>query len=78
MYPDFEQVIHDPFRATHVNDALILCDPTGFLTEMQNKVRAVFMKPKWLDIRVQFWLVRAQKAAGALRDVVRADEHECR
>ena len=52
-YDDLEKVLLNPFTATNMNDALILYDPSGFLTRIQEEVRAVFMEPKWLDVRVQ-------------------------
>ena len=42
-YTDPEQVLQNPFQATHINDALILFDPTEFLTRLQQEVRADFM-----------------------------------
>lgn len=54
-FADLEKVLRNPFTVTHMNDALILYDPTRFLAKMQNRVRAVFMEPKWLGIRVWHW-----------------------
>lgn len=55
-YCDLETVMQDPFKATHMNDALILYDPTGFVTQMQQAVRPLFMKPQWLSKRLKFWV----------------------
>jgi predicted nucleotidyltransferase len=73
-YIDLEKVLQSPFTATHMNDALILYDPTGFLAEMQKKVRAVFMEPKWLGIRVQFWVEEARKSMSGLQESVAAGD----
>ncbi|MEZ4617380.1 MAG: nucleotidyltransferase domain-containing protein [Caldilineaceae bacterium] len=55
-YTDLETVLNNPFKATHLNDALILYDPYGFVTQHQNAVRTVFMQPQWLGKRLAFWL----------------------
>jgi predicted nucleotidyltransferase len=55
-YADPETVLNDPFKATHMNDALILYDPTGFVTHLQDAVRPVYMQPQWLGKRLAFWL----------------------
>jgi hypothetical protein len=60
-YEDLEEVLQNPFNATHINDGHIFYDPTGFFTRMQKELRVVFMEPKWDDMRVQFWLENARK-----------------
>ena len=69
-YEDLEEVLQNPFKATHINDGLILYDPTGFFTRMQKEVRVVFMEPKWVSMRVQFWLERARKNMSGLQESV--------
>jgi len=69
-YADLEKVLQNPFRATQINDGLILYDPTGVFTRMQKEVRVVFMEPKWVSMRVQFWLERARKHMSGLRESV--------
>ena len=69
-YADLEKVLQNPFRATHINDGLILYDPTGFFTRMQKEVRVVFMEPKWVGMRVQFWLERTRKNMSGLQESV--------
>jgi len=69
-YEDLEQVLQNPFRATQINDGLILHDPTGFFTRMQKELRVVFMEPKWVDMRVQFWLERIRKNMSGLQESV--------
>ena len=66
-YADIEKVLQNPFRATHLNDGLILYDPTGFVTQIQKEVRIVFMDPKWVGMRIQFWLERARKNLSGLQ-----------
>ena len=65
-YDDLEKVLLNPITATHMNDALILYDPSGFLTRMQQEVRAVFMEPRWLDVRVQHWMKSESRQPGDL------------
>lgn len=55
-YADLEVVLNDAIKATHINDAIILYDPTGFLKEMQDAVRSVYMQPQWLNKRISYWL----------------------
>jgi predicted nucleotidyltransferase len=51
-----EEALRNPFSATHMNHALILYDATGILTQQQEAVRASYMEPYWLKMRLQFWL----------------------
>ena len=73
-YADFEKVLQDPFRATHMNDGLIIYDPARFLTQIQKEVQAVFMEPKWVGIRVQYWLEKAQGNMSKLQESVSAGD----
>ena len=73
-YADLETVLNDPFKATHINDALILYDPTGFLTHLQNAVRPVFMQPQWLNKRLAFWLDNIRTSLARLRETVAAED----
>lgn len=65
-YADLEQVMQNPVTSTHMNDALILHDPTGFYSQLQKDVRTVFMDPEWLDFRVRIALERARSATRGL------------
>jgi predicted nucleotidyltransferase len=69
-YEDIEAALQNPFRATHINDGLILYDPTGFFTRMQMELRVVFMQPKWVGMRVQFWLESTRKNMSGLQESV--------
>lgn len=55
-YVDLAAVLNNPFQATHMNDAVILYDPSGFVTRLQNAVRPVFMQPQWLGKRLTYWV----------------------
>ncbi len=68
QYADLEKVLRNSVTATHVNDALILYDPEGFLTELQKRVRAVFMEPKWVGVRVGNSIDYARQALSAWGD----------
>jgi hypothetical protein len=73
-YADLEAVLNHPVKATHLNDALILYDPTGFLTQLQQAVRPLYMQPQWLDKRVSFWLDTMRTALTQFREsVIAAD-----
>lgn len=74
QYTDFEKVLHNAVKATHINDALIIYDPEGFLAELQNRVRAVFMEPKWVGIRVGNSIDYARKALTAWHDALEAED----
>jgi predicted nucleotidyltransferase len=69
-FDDLEQVLQNPFRSTHLNDGLILYDPTGFLTRMQKELRVVFMEPKWVGMRVQFFLDGTRKHLSGLQESI--------
>lgn len=69
-FADIEEVLKNPFRATQIKDGLILYDPTGFFLQMQKEVRRNFMEPKWVRMRVQFWLKSARKHMSGLKESV--------
>jgi hypothetical protein len=71
-YTDLEAVLNDPFKATHMNDALILYDPSGFVTQMQNAVRPIYMQPQWLGRRLAFWLDNIHTSLARFRAAVTA------
>ena len=48
-YDDVENVLQHQFAATHMNDGLILYDPRGTFTRVQDGVRAAYMQPKHLQ-----------------------------
>ena len=73
-YDDAKKLLLDPIEATQVNDALILHDPTGFLTRVQQQVQAVFMDPRWLGIRVQAALRSLRQSMAGLREAVAAGD----
>jgi hypothetical protein len=69
-YADLDMVLNHPAKATHMNDALILYDPTGFLTHLQEAVRPVYMQPQWLGKRLTFWLDTSCTALAQFREAV--------
>ena len=78
-YADLETVLNNPFQATHMNDALILYDPTGFVTQLQNAVRPVFMQPQWLDKRLTYWVESTRTTYAQFREAMLATDplHIC-
>ena len=66
-WTDFDAVMKNPFKAANIKAALILHDSTGLLSKMQDRVRAVFMEPKWLTQRLEFWLKWGRENLAALR-----------
>jgi predicted nucleotidyltransferase len=73
-YADLEMVLNNPFKATHMNDALILYDPTGCVTQMQNAVRPLYMHPQWLGKRLAFWLDNVRTSLARFRQAVTAGD----
>lgn len=69
-YLDLDALMNHPFKSTNIHDALILHDPTGFITELQNNVRAIFMQPEWQCKRLQFWLDYARAAVARLQEAI--------
>jgi hypothetical protein len=62
--------LQDPFKATHLNNALILYDANGHFTQLQQAVRAAFMEPQWLGPRLQYWLNQARPQVSGLQEAV--------
>jgi predicted nucleotidyltransferase len=73
-YSDLETVLNDPFKATHMQDALILYDPTGFVTRLQNAVRPLYMQPQWLAKRLAFWVEQLRSMVAQLQTAVQAGD----
>ena len=73
-YTDLAAILQHPVKATHLNDALILYDPSGRFTELQEAVRAVFMQPQWLAKRLTYWLAEARIHVANLQQAIAADE----
>jgi predicted nucleotidyltransferase len=69
-FADIEEVLRNPFRATQINDGIILYDPTGFFSHIQKEVQRNFMALKWVRMRVQFWLKSALKHMSGLQESV--------
>lgn len=65
-----EEVMKNPINATHLNDALILFDPTGFFAKLQEQVRSVFMEPRWLRVRLDWALDYFHTSLDRLRDAI--------
>jgi hypothetical protein len=70
-------VLNNPFQATHMNDARILYDPTGFVTRLQNAVRPVFMQPPWLSKRLTYWVESTRTTYARFREAVLATDPLC-
>ena len=73
-YIDLEAILQHPVKATHLNDALLLYDPSGRFTELQRAVRAVFMQPQWLAKRLTYWLAEARTHVANLQQAIATDE----
>jgi hypothetical protein len=71
-YSDFDGLMKDGFRATYYRDSLIVYDPTGLLADVQGKLRAAFMQPKWVAVRVFPSLAQGRKGVKGLQDTVAA------
>ena len=63
-----DRVMEDHVGATILRDALIVHDPTGFLTDLQTEVRAVFMEPARVQARVNYGLDTAKPHVAELGD----------
>ncbi|CAN5846712.1 hypothetical protein BH10CHL1_BH10CHL1_14670 [soil metagenome] len=71
-YTDLETILNDPYKTTHINDAIILYDPTGFVTQLQAAIRPVFMQPQSLSRRLTFWLENTRTSLAQLQAAVKA------
>ncbi len=69
-----EEVMHKPVNACHMREAVILYDPTGYFGTLQAQVRAVFMEPKWLRIRLDWVLEACRGSLAKLKQAVPADD----
>lgn len=74
QYTELVQVMNDAFKVTHMNDALILYDPTGHFMRLQQEVRAIYMQPEWLRKRLQYWLDWARKVAATFPESVASED----
>ena len=76
-----DRVMEDHVSATILRDALIVHDPTGFLTDLQTEIRAVFMEPARVQARVNYGLDFAKRhvsdlgEASATEDPLAIGEH---
>lgn len=71
-YANPEAVLNDPYRATEIHDALILYDSTGFVMQLQQAVRSVYMQPQWLGKRLAYFLESARASFADFRKAVEA------
>jgi|GEM_PF-5914746 len=71
----FREVMENPINATHIRDALLLYDPTGFSTDLQKQVRAHYMDPYWLSRRVSWAIDLYSSSLTLLRDGTRENEY---
>lgn len=74
-YEDPERVLAEPFKATPFYHSLIIHDPTGVLTEAYRHVRSVYMEPRWLKVRVDFWLNTSQDSLPRLSAAIGAGDN---
>jgi predicted nucleotidyltransferase len=65
-----EEVKASPINATHMNDAVILFDPTGYFGNLQRQVRGVFMTPRWVHVRMDWALAYYARCLTGLREAV--------
>jgi hypothetical protein len=65
-----EQTLGHALTATHMNHALILYDATGRLTPLQDAVRAVYMQPQWLLLRMTYWLDIGRSQLQAMQEAI--------
>ena len=71
-YFDLDTILNSTPKSTHLNDAVIIHDPTGFATRMQNAVRSVFMEPRWVNKRVAWTVDVARDTLATFRTGVTA------
>ena len=69
-FSNFDEIMHDTLAASHMRDALILYDAAGVLTEMQKRVRAEFMEPRWIRVRIEPLLNGAREGLESLRETL--------
>jgi hypothetical protein len=55
-----QYVMENPIKATHIRDAMILYDPTGFFAKLQVEVREAYMEHRWLKKR-RAWTVETYR-----------------
>ena len=74
-----EEAMAHPVSATHMNDAIIIHDPTQHFTKLQRQVRNVYMEPKWLHMRLNLGLEYFRKFLAILQEsIANADFHGIR
>ena len=65
-----QKVLHNPFAATHMNEAWILYEPTSLFSRVQREVGLAFMESRWLGVRVHTQLEELRSALSGLREAV--------
>ena len=73
-YESAAQALTNPTTANDMNDAIILYDPEGFLTEVQKEIRALFMEPKWVGMRVKPHIDGLRVRTGMLHAAIELDD----
>ncbi len=71
-FDSLEPVMGNPINATHMKDALILYDPTGFFGKLQDTVRSVYLDSRWLRVRLDCALDAYRTHLAELRDAITA------
>jgi len=69
-----DRVMQNHVDATILRDALIVHDPTGFLTDLQTEVRAVFMEPARVQARVNYGLDTAKRHVSELGEASASED----
>lgn len=73
-YSNVAEILAHPITANNINDAIILHDPEGFLTKLQEQIRAVFMQPQWVGMRVKPHVEHLPDRIKALQDAMESND----
>jgi len=73
-YSNVTQILAHPITANNINDAIILHDPEGLLAMQQEEIRAVFMQPQWVGMRVKPHIEYLPARIKALHDAMESNE----
>jgi hypothetical protein len=73
-YSNVTHILAHPITANNIHDAIILHDPEGLLAMQQEAIRAVFMQPQWVGMRLKPNVESLPARIKALHDAIASNE----
>jgi len=74
-FENLEGLLEHTYLPNTLYHGRILYDPAGFLTAVQDKLRTVFMEPRWVNSRVKYWLDAGKEALPEFAVAITSEDH---